>query len=197
MWAVALGLIGAVLAAYTAIAIRVAGQLMGVFKDRVIPRVLVGGAIIAVVCYFIPDLMFSGEGSIGSIMANPAQVGVPMLLLLAALKPLMLALSFKSGYLGGPIFPSLFAAIMIGLALSLLLPGVPVNILTACIQVGVVTLILNAPLTSILLVSVITAANPDLVELIVVAAVTSMIVGQVFKRLTARGSAVSKSRRTC
>jgi H+/Cl- antiporter ClcA len=189
IWAIAMGLVGALLAAYTAIAMRVAGRLMGIFEDRVITRALVGGAIISVVCYFIPSLMFSGEESIAAIMANPAQIGVPMLLLLGVLKPLLLALSFKSGYLGGPIFPSLFAAIMIGLALSLLVPGVPVNLLTACIQVGVVTLILKAPLTSILLVSTLTAADANLVELIVVAAVTSMIVAQLFKRLTARGSA--------
>ena len=168
---------------------------MGVFGDRAIPRVLTGGAILAVICYFIPDLMFSGEASIGPIMADPAQVGITMLLFMAALKPLMLALSFKSGYLGGPIFPVLFAAIMIGLALSLVFPGVPVNVLTACIEAAVVTLVLDAPLTSILLVAVITAADANLLELIVVAAVTAMIAGQAVKTVVGAAQRFVRRRR--
>ncbi len=106
VWAIALGALGAVLAAYVAIAFRAAGKLMGVFEDRIILRALAAGAIIGGVCYFIPELMFSGESSIHSIVANAASHGVAMLLLLAVLKPLLLALSFKGGYLGGPIFPS-------------------------------------------------------------------------------------------
>jgi H+/Cl- antiporter ClcA len=193
VWAIVLGLIGALLGVYTGVAMRVFRKLMGAFEDRPIPRVLAAGAILSVICFFIPDLMFSGEASIGPIMADPAQVGVAMLLLFALLKPLMLALSLKSGYLGGPIFPLLFSAIMIGLALSLVFTGLPVGMLTACIQAGVITLALNAPLTSILLVAVITGADANLLELIVVAAVTAMIAGQVFKHLVARRSAASES----
>ena len=61
-WAIALGVLGALLALYTGAAMRVVGRLMAVFDDRIILRALVAGAIISVVCYFIPDLMFSGEG---------------------------------------------------------------------------------------------------------------------------------------
>ncbi|NJN82884.1 MAG: chloride channel protein [Caldilineaceae bacterium] len=174
LWAVALGLIGALLAVYIGLAMQVAGRAMGAFGDRVVTRVMVAGVIIAVVVYFVPALMFSGEGSLSNIMANPAQAGIATMLLLAAAKPLLLALSLKSGYLGGPIFPCLFSAILIGLCLSLLFPDVPISILTACIQVAVVALVLNAPLTSILLVSIITAADANLLGLIVVAAVTAI-----------------------
>ena len=191
VWAIALGLIGAVLAAYIGIAFRVFGRIMGIFKDRVIERILVAGLIVGVVCYFIPDLMFSGESSIHSIMANPSQFGVAMLLLMAILKPLLLALSFKSGYLGGPIFPALFTAVMVALAINLLLPQIPLSILVPCVEAGVVTLLLKAPLTSILLVTVLSGvgANADMIGLIVVATVASMIAGQVFQALMARRGA--------
>ena len=191
LWAIVLGLIGTLLAIYISAAMKGAAKLMGAFGDRTITRALAGGAVIAVVGYFLPVLLFSGEASIGPIMADPAQVGIGMLLLLALAKPLLLALSFKSGYLGGPIFPALFAAIMIGLALSLLFPDVPVKLLTACIQAAVVTLIIGAPLTSILLVSIITAADANLLELIVVSAVTATIARQLLNQVTAKRQAKS------
>jgi H+/Cl- antiporter ClcA len=186
LWAILLGILGAMLAVYTGVAMRVIGQLMDVFKDRIIARALAAGAIIGAVCYFIPDLMFSGEAQIHAIMANPAQVGVAMLLAMALLKPLLLALSFKGGYLGGPIFPSLFAAVMLALAISVLAPTVPLALLVACASVGVVTLVLKAPLTSILLVTVMTGADANLMGLIVVATVASMMVGMGVQALTKR-----------
>jgi H+/Cl- antiporter ClcA len=185
-WAVVLGALGALLAAYIAVVFRIAGKLMGSFGDRILMRTLAAGTIIGVVCYFIPELMFSGESSIHVIMENAASYGVPMLLLFALLKPPLLALSFKGGYLGGPIFPCLFAAVMLGLVVNLMVPSLPLAICLTCIEVGVVTLVLKAPLTSILLVSVVANGNANLNGLIVVACATAVIVGQAFQTLMAR-----------
>jgi H+/Cl- antiporter ClcA len=186
VWAIVLGALGAALAAYVAVALRIAGRAMGGFKDRIVLRALAAGTIIGVVCYFIPELMFSGESSIHTIVANAASYGVPMLLLFAILKPLLLALSFKGGYLGGPIFPSLFTAVMIGLVVNLLVPSLPIAICLTCVEVGVIALVLKAPLTSILLVTVIASGNANLDGLIVVACVTALIVGQGLQALMAQ-----------
>lgn len=186
VWAIGLGIVGGLLAIYTSIAMRTIGRVMDVFGGRIIARALAAGVVIGVVCYFIPNLMFSGEDSIKSIIADAAQIGVPMLMLMALLKPLLLALSFKGGFLGGPIFPSLFAAVMMGLAISLVAPAVPLEILIACSSAGIVTLVLKAPLTSVLLVTVMTGADANLMGLIVVAAVTAMILGMGFQTLAAR-----------
>jgi len=100
---------------------------------------------------------------------------------MALLKPLLLALAFKSGYLGGPIFPSLFTAVMVGLAISLLAPQVPLSILIACLEVAVTTLLLRAPLTSILLVGLLARAGSGLLGLITVSAVTAMLLGRALQ----------------
>ena len=190
-WALVLGFLGALMAVYAALAFRTLGRAMAVFKDRVIERALVAGIIIGAVCYFIPNLMFSGETQIHGIIANPAAIGLPMLLVMALVKPLLLALSLKSGYLGGPIFPALFSAIMLGLAISLLLPGVPLAVLVMCPAAGVITLLLRAPLTAILLVSVMVGAGatPVMIGLITVAAAASLGVGMVLQRAQARRAA--------
>ncbi len=190
IWSIVLGLVGVLLALYTALALRVIGRAMSVFKDRVILRALIAGVIISVACYFIPNLMFSGEDTIRGIIDNPAEYGVEMLLLMAVLKPLLLALSLKGGYLGGPLFPTLFASTMIGLAISLLAPSVPLAILVMCPAAGVITLLLRAPLTAILLVALLTAAgtSPDMLGLISVSVATALLVGLLMKARVARRS---------
>jgi H+/Cl- antiporter ClcA len=45
-----------------------------------------------------------------AVLSNPAQYGALMLVFFGILKLVMLALSFKSGYIGGSTFPILFAA---------------------------------------------------------------------------------------
>lgn len=184
LWAIVFGVIGGAMAIYIGAAMRFMGGLMARLAGRFMLRVLVAGAIVSVVCYFIPNLMFSGENTIHSMIDNAAQIGIPMLLLMAILKPLLLGVSLKGGFLGGPIFPSLFSATMMGLVVGLLFPNVPTAILVACAGAGVTALVLKAPLTSILLMTVLTRADTNLMGLIVVAVVAAMILGIGFQRLT-------------
>ena len=133
--------------------------------------------------------MFDGYQQLPKIIQNPAQFGVALLLLFALLKILLLGLSFKSGYLGGPTFPTLFSCTMVAMALSLLFPAIPVSILVLCIEAAAVSLLLNAPLAAILLVAVVGTADPFLIALMCLSTVTAMFVGFEVKRLMARRAA--------
>jgi H+/Cl- antiporter ClcA len=127
--------------------------------------------------------MFSGETTIHAIMDNPAQTGIAMLLFMAVLKVFLLALSFKSGYLGGPIFPTVFSCAMIGLALSLVFPGIPAGIFVLCILGAVVTLALGAPLTAILLAVVMSASDQNMTILIIISSVVALVIGIEVRQL--------------
>jgi H+/Cl- antiporter ClcA len=191
LYAIALGILGALVAMFMGIVMKGMGVAMEkAFKDKIITRILFAGVIIAGVCYFIPELMFSGETTIHAIVENPAQFGILMLLLMAVLKIALLALSFKSGYLGGPIFPTLFTCTMIGLALSLVFPTVPVGIFVLCTMAAVVTLALGAPLTAILLVIVISSANQNISALLVLSSVVALIIGITVRQIREKRTAV-------
>jgi H+/Cl- antiporter ClcA len=127
------------------------------------------------------------------MVQNPAYYGVGLLLLFALLKILLLGLSFKSGYLGGPTFPALFSCTMVAMALSLIFPTIPVSILVVCIESATVGLLLSAPLSAILLVAVIGTADPYLISLMCLSTVTSMFVGFGVRRLMARRVANRKA----
>jgi H+/Cl- antiporter ClcA len=184
LYAIALGILGGLLAIFTGVSMQGIETVMeNAFKDNALLRILAAGSVIAVVGYFIPNLLFSGEAQIHAIIAQPAQIGVAMLVLMAVLEILLLALSFKSGYLGGPIFPILFSSTMIGLALSLVLPEVPIAIFVSCIEVAAITLALGVPLTAILLVAVVGSSDPYMVVLLVISAITAMILAAEARRM--------------
>jgi hypothetical protein len=102
---------------------------------------------------------------------------------------LPLALAFKSGYLGGPVFPTLFAATMVALALHVLFSSVPLSILVLCVESAAVGLLLGAPLTAILLVAVVGTYNPYSIALMCLSTAVSMFVGAGFRQLMAQYSA--------
>ncbi len=183
VYAIILGVLGALLAVFTGLSMQKIGIIMEKrFHDKPVQRILAAGIVIAAIGYFFPNLLFSGEKQIHTIIQNPPEIGIAMLLLMAVLKILLLALSLKSGYLGGPIFPILFSATMVGLALNLAFPGVPPSILVMCTETATMTLALGAPLTAILLVAVVGTANPNMLSLLVLSAVTAMILSLVFKK---------------
>jgi H+/Cl- antiporter ClcA len=179
-----LGILGAIIALFMGLAMRAIGSGMErMFGDKVLHRALFAGIIIAVISYFIPELMFSGETVIHGIVESPAEFGIAMLLFMAILKALLLALSFKSGFLGGPIFPTIFICTMMGLALSLIFPGFPAGILVLCLIAAVVTLALGAPLTAILLVVVLGMTDPNMSALLVLSSVVALIFGMVLREM--------------
>jgi H+/Cl- antiporter ClcA len=182
-YAVIFGVVGALLAVFAGLSMQKIGTIMEKsFHNKPIQRILVAGIVIAVIGYYFPNLLFSGEKQIHSIIQDPSELGIAMLLIMAILKILLLALSLKSGYLGGPIFPILFSSTMIALALNLAFPGVPLSILVMCIETAAITLALGAPLTAILLVAVIGTANPYMLSLLTLSAVTAMILTMIFTK---------------
>ena len=185
-YAILLGLLGSLLAIFIGVCFEFFGTVMAKFGERVVLRTLVAGVIIAVVVTFVPEVMFAGARQIFPMINDPARCGVWLLLLFALLKILLLALSFKSGYLGGPIFPTLFAATMVALALHLLFPTVPLSILVLCSESAAVGLLLGAPLTAILLVAVVGTYNPYSIALMCLSTAMAMFVGAGFKRLMAK-----------
>jgi H+/Cl- antiporter ClcA len=187
VWALVLGVVGGLVAIVAGVTMQVFGGVIErLFKGEPISRALAAGVVVSLAGVALPELLFSGEDEIHKILANPAAYGVGLLLLMAVAKLLLLGLSLKSGYLGGPTFPLLFACTMIGLALHLVFPDVPLGILVMCIEGPAIAVALSAPLTAILLVWVVGTADPDTLALIVLSTVVGMLIGSRFKEEVAR-----------
>jgi H+/Cl- antiporter ClcA len=189
-WALVLGVLGALLAIFAGANMQLFGRIIPrVFGERVVLRAVAAGVVIGFVGLVLPETLFSGEEQIHAIVADPARYGVGMLVLLAVLKPVLLGLSFKSGYLGGPTFPLLFACTMLGLALNLVFPTVPTSLLVTCLEGPAVAMALGAPLTAIILVSVVGTSGADALALVVLSTVVGLLTGAAARAAIARRQA--------
>lgn len=190
--AILLGLLGGFLSLFIGACFKFFGKVFGRFDNKVVLRIFLASIAIAIVAYFLPELMFSGEDQLHDVLDNPSKYGIAILLLLGVLKVVLLAVSFKSGYLGGPIFPVLFSCTMFALALNLAIPEVPLIIAVLCLEAATMSLLLGAPLSAILLVTIVAESGqitPYLIALIVVATVTSMLLGFGLKSIMAKRKA--------
>jgi H+/Cl- antiporter ClcA len=194
---VPLALIGLVLALLTAVFMRVATGFFARFKDRVVLRALVAGVIFSAVGILAPVVMFAGETQVRTVIGDAAGYGIALLLVMAVGKLALMAVGFRSGFLGGPTFPLIFASTSVALALNLAFPGVPVAILVAGIMAGAVYALFRTPLMVVLLTGFMLDEGATMLALIVLAIATVMIVmPPLQKRIAARQAArqAAKSR---
>jgi len=188
------GLSGLVLALIAGGLFRAATALFGRFGGREVERALAAGVIFSLVGVFAPILLFSGETQIQTVVADPARYGPAELLVMALVKLALLAVAFKSGFLGGPTFPSIFASTCVALAVSLLFPAIPAALVIGGIMAGFLIVLFRAPFMVILLTVVMLQANAELTALIVLAVAAVMIVqpyilAAIAGRLSARSAA--------
>jgi H+/Cl- antiporter ClcA len=187
LYAIVLSLVGCLVAILIGVLLQIFGRVIPrLFEGRVVLRILAAGAITGVIGYFVPQVLFAGQTQVFPMIHNPASYGVLGLLGLGILKLVLLALSTKSGYLGGPTFPTLFACTMFGLAGNLLFPSVPVSLCVLCIEAGALTLATGAPLAMILLVAVVGTADMYTIGLLTLSSTLALIVAVQLKALQAR-----------
>jgi len=103
------------------------------------------------------EVLFSGQDALGPFITGSASYTVPALLLLIACKGLAYGVSL-SGFRGGPVFPALFLGAAGGMALSHL-PGLPL-IPAVAMGIGAMSVsMLNLPLTSVLLATLLLGSD--------------------------------------
>jgi H+/Cl- antiporter ClcA len=173
---VAFGLLGLVLALIAGALFRISAAVFGRFQGREVERALAAGVVFSIVGMFAPIVMFSGEAQVQTVVADPAKYGPFLLLVMAIVKLALLSVAFKSGFLGGPTFPAIFASVCVALALSLLFPAIRVDVLIGGIMAGFLVVLFKAPFMVILLTVVMLQASAELTALIVLAVAAVLIV---------------------
>jgi H+/Cl- antiporter ClcA len=187
---VPLALVGLLLALFTAVFMRIATGFFGRFKEHVVLRAVIAGVIFSAVGIFAPVMMFAGETQVHTLIKGAAGYGIALLLVMAVGKVALMAVGFRSGFLGGPTFPLIFASTAVALALNLAFPGVPVAIFVAGIMAGAVYVLFRTPLMVVLLTGFMLDEGATMMALIVIAIATVMIVTPPLqKRISARQAA--------
>jgi len=161
-WALVIG----VLAAFLALGVRRLALLLRPHVERrlVLATPVAGLAVAGLAIAFAAgtgksssEVLFSGQDALGPFITSSASYTVPALLLLIACKGLAYGVSL-SGFRGGPVFPALFLGAAGGMALSHL-PGLPL-IPAVAMGIGAMSVsMLNLPLTSVLLATLLLGSD--------------------------------------
>jgi H+/Cl- antiporter ClcA len=115
------------------------------------------------------DVLFSGQNSMGPLVAQAGGYSAGALVLLVACKGLAYAVSLSS-LRGGPIFPALFIGAAGGIALSHL-PGLPLVAGLAMGMGAMSVVMLSLPLTSVLVASLLLGSDAAAAMPLVIVAV--------------------------
>ena len=162
LWALVIG----VLAAFLALGVRRLALFVRPHVERqlVLATPVIGLAVAGLAIAFASgtgksssEVLFSGQDALGPLITSSASYTVSALLLLLACKGLAYSVSL-SGFRGGPIFPALFLGAAGAMALSHL-PGLPL-IPGVAMGLGAMSVaMLNLPLTSVLLATLLLGSD--------------------------------------
>lgn len=191
LYAVIFGLVGLVWAFLFKIVFGTVNRLIAPLSRFPILKPVVGGLVFGLVGAWLPLTLFSGEEELNTILAEGAQIGVAMLLLLAVAKLFTLSVCMSSGFPGGFVFPLFFSAGSLGYAIHLLFPFMPLDVVMIGIMSGIGGAVMRMPFTVMIVMMVMSA--PTALPVSVVAAFTGFLSATILEAGNARKAMVQSA----
>lgn len=144
------GIAGCVFVAIASKIIDAVGKVLDKITHSDIIKLCITAAIVSVIMYLVPITMFSGQHTLDDLFNLSLTAGFAVLIGIGFLKLISTALLLRGGFIGGAIFPALFAGAAFGLALNQLFDVSPI-VAAGATSVGLLTLMMRQPLSAALL----------------------------------------------
>ena len=162
-----------------------AARLFGRLKIPAIAKPVLGGVIFGVVGVALPLTMFSGSDQLKTVLNGAGTLGLGLLVATLIAKLLTFAVSQGSGFVGGPIFPSLFIGGTAGVIVHQVIPGVPLGLAFTCLLAAVPGALAPAPFSMVLMAAFLTQVGALQTAPILIAVVTAFLAMEGVKYLMA------------
>jgi H+/Cl- antiporter ClcA len=173
--AVPLGLFAAVVVTALALFTLAAARLFGRLKIPDIGKSVVGGVTFAIVGVALPLTMFSGGDQLKTELDHAGTLGLGLLVAALIGKMLTFGVSQGSGFVGGPIFPSLFIGGTAGVIVHHVIPGVPLGLAFTCMLAAVPGALAAAPFSMVLMAAFLTQIGVLQTAPILIAVITAFL----------------------
>ena len=182
---VPLGLFAALVVTLLVGFMRAAAQLFGRLKAPAIAKSTLGGVVFGIVGLALPLTMFSGSDQLTTVLTDAGTLGVGLLAAILIAKMFTFAVSEGSGFVGGPIFPSLFIGGTAGILVHQVIPSVPLGLAFTCLLAAVPGALAPAPFSMVLIAAFLTQVGALQTAPILIAVVTSFLTIEAVKYLLA------------
>lgn len=184
LYAVIFGLVGLVWAFLFKIVFGFVTRLVTPLSRFPVFKPMVGGLVFGLIGAWLPLTLFSGEAELNTILAEGAQIGVVMLLVLAVVKLITLSVCMSSGFPGGFVFPLFFSAGSLGYALHLIFPFIPLDVAMISMMAGIGGAVMRMPFT--IMVVMMVMSSPAALPISIVAAFTGFLSATILEAGNAR-----------
>jgi H+/Cl- antiporter ClcA len=131
--------------------------------------------IFGVVGVALPLTMFNGADQLKTELSGVGTLGLGLLAAALIAKMLTFAVSQGSGFVGGPIFPSLFIGGTAGIIVHQVIHGVPLGLAFTCLLAAVPGAVAPAPFTMVLMAAFLTEVGALQTAPILIAVVTAFL----------------------
>ncbi len=172
---VALGLFAALVVIVLGVVMQVARRLFARLHLPMVARATLGGLLFGLVGVALPLTMFTGSDELTTVLTQSGSLGAGLLVALVLGKMVAFALSEAGGFVGGPIFPTLFIGGTAGTFVHAVLPGVPLGLAFTCLLAAVPGALVSAPFSMVLLAAFLTQVGPLQTAPVLIAVVTAFL----------------------
>ena len=170
-----LGLFGALVTTLTAGFTMLVSRLFGRLKVPNIVKSTLGGITFGIVGVALPLTMFYGADQLASVLNDASDLGLGLCIAILIAKMFTYAVSQGSGFVGGPIFPTLFIGGTAGVVVHLAIPGLPLGLAFSCLLTAVLGSLAAAPFAMVLMAAILTRVGPLQTFPILIAVVTAYL----------------------
>jgi H+/Cl- antiporter ClcA len=134
----------------------------------------------------LPLTLFTGSAQLKTVLHDASTLGVGLLAALVIGKVVAFAISQGSGFIGGPIFPSLFIGGTAGVLVHELIPSVPLGLAFTCVFAAVPGALVAAPFTVVLLAAFVSQVGGLQTAPILISVVTAYLTMEGVKYITTK-----------
>jgi H+/Cl- antiporter ClcA len=138
-------------------------------------RAGIGGLAIGVIAVCFPLTLGSGKAQLPDIIDEADALGVWLLVGVVLAKIVAMATSLATGFIGGPVMPTLFIGGAAGVTTHAIIPDLPIALTLSCLLVAVPGASIKAPFSMALLAALTVGVGPIAVAPAGVAVVTAYV----------------------
>jgi H+/Cl- antiporter ClcA len=182
VWDIGLGVVFGILAVPVAIIfgllVRLLRRLVAPLNKQPILRGTLGGLLLGLLGMALPLTLFLGTDGLATTTSQAAEIGVTLLIVFAFAKLLALGGALSFGFIGGPIFPTLFVGATLGSAVNLLFPQIPLGLAVGCLMAAVPASIVPIPLALAVIVIAVVGLSATNSVPVIMAALTAFAVAR-------------------
>jgi H+/Cl- antiporter ClcA len=159
-----------------------AARLFDRLKFPDLAKPVLGGVIFGVVGVALPLTMFNGADQLKTLL-GAGNLGLGFLVAALIAKMFTFGVSQGSGFVGGPIFPSLFIGGTAGVIVHQVIPGVPLGLAFTCLLAAVPGSLAAAPFAVVLMAAFLTQVGALQTAPILIAVITAFLTMEGVKYL--------------